>query len=130
MSERCSSGYKLLSEKAEAKKMSVCNFVLSVFREYLTCDLYLREYMKNRPSFCSSLEHWKNDIHDILHKESEEHILFPFMTDCNYRELTKILHVEVFEYIFDRPTALIFCYERRSPLTRNGSVQYVTMEDF
>ena len=123
------SGYKLLTEKAADKEMSACDLVTAVFRERLTCDLYLREHMKNRPSFCPPIEHWKNNIHDILHKESEEHVLFPFLADCNYRELTKILHVEVFEYIFDRPTALIFCYEKRNPLTKNGSVQYVAIEE-
>ena len=95
------------------------DMVIAVFREYLTCDLYLREHMKNRPAFCTSLERWKNDIHDILHEEAETHALFPFLQNCNYRELTKMLHVEVFEYIFDKPTALIFCYEKRNPLTNN-----------
>ena len=128
MCGQCTSGYKLLEERATAKEMSVCDLVIAVFREYLTCDLYLREHMKNRPVFFSSLESWKNDIHGILHEEAESHALFPFLQNCNYRELTKILHVEVFEYIFDCPTAMIFCYERRNPLTKNGMVRYVSVE--
>ena len=83
--------------------------------------------MKNRPAFCPSMERWKNEIHDILHEEAGSHVLFPLLQNSNYRELTKILHVEVFEYIFDKPTALIFCYEKRSPLTKNGMVQYVSI---
>lgn len=88
-------------------------------REYITYDLYLREHMKNRPSFSPSLENRKNDIYEILHNESETHILFPELSDCNYRELTKILHVEIFEYIFDKPIAMIFYYDKRDPLTNN-----------
>ena len=119
---------KLLSERAAAKEMSVCNFVTAFFKECLTMDLYLRENMKNRPVFCSSLERWKSDIHDILYEESQTHALFPALSDCSYRDLTKNLHVEVFEYIFDKPTALIYHYEERSPLTKNCRVQYVPVE--
>ena len=118
---------KLLSERVAAKEMSVCNFVTAFFKECLTMDLYLRENMKNRPAFCPSMERWKNEIHDILHEEAGSHVLFPLLQNSNYRELTKILHVEIFEYIFDKPTALIFCYEKRSPLTKNGMVQYVSI---
>ena len=91
-------------------------------KEYITYDLYLREHMKNRPGFALSQEKWKDTIHDILHKESETHMLFPELADYNYRELTKILHVEVFEFIFDTPAAVLFCYNRRNPLTNNCDI--------
>lgn len=90
--------------------------------EYLLYDLYLREHMKNRPAFAPSLEPWKDAIHDILHRESTEHSLFPELADCNYRELTKALHAEVFTAIFDRPTLVLFGYDKRDPLTNNGTV--------
>ena len=128
MSGRSADGYKLLTESAAPKEISACDLMIAAFREYLTCDLYLRENMKNRPAFCPSLERWKNDIHDILHVEAEDHALFPTLSNCSYRDLTKILHVEVFEYIFDKPTALIYYYEERSPLTKNCRVQYVPVE--
>lgn len=89
-------------------------------REYLLLDLYLREHMKNRPAFAPSLEPWKAAIHDILHREALEHTRFPELADCNYRELTKALHVEVFTAIFEEPVAFLFGYERRDPLTNNG----------
>ncbi len=93
---------------------------LSMLREYIVYDLYLREHMKNRPSFAPSQEPWRDAIHDILHRESAEHTLFPELADYNYRELTKALHVEVFTSIFDAPAAVLFGYERRDPLTNNG----------
>ena len=40
-----------------------------------------------------------------------------------------MLHVEVFEYMLGAPVAVIFCYENRDPITKNGSVRYVTMEE-
>lgn len=119
-----SSAYKLLKERAAVKDLSVCDYAISVFLEYITCDLYLREHMKNRPSFCLSQDKWKDEIRDIFYEESLSHELFPDLADCNYRELTKVLHVEIFEYFFDEPTALIFYYAKRSPLTRNCMVQY------
>ena len=122
--------WKTFLSKRAAKIGLTPEYVISVFREYLTIDLYLREHMKNRPAFCSSLERWKNKIHDILHEESETHALFPALSDCNYRELTKVLHVEIFECIFNRPTAMIFSYEKRSPLTKNCSVQYKYLSSF
>ena len=83
--------------------------------------------MKNRPSFAPAPEPWKNAIHDILHRESLEHTLFPELAACNYRELTKALHVEVFTAIFDEPTAILFGYERRDPLTNNGTAVKVSL---
>lgn len=126
--QHLASGYKLLVKQAAVMNLSAYDYVLEVFRERLTTDLYLREHVKNRPDFCPSQDKWKNQIHDILYAESQTHALFPSLSDCNYRELTKILHVEVFEYIFDCPTALIFCYEKRNPLTNNCNVQYISME--
>lgn len=113
--------------KRAAKLNLSTEYVISVYRERLICDLYLREHMKNRPSFCTSSDRWKDEIRDILYEESKTHALFPILSDCNYRELTKVLHVEVFEHIFNRPTAMIFCYEKRDPLTKNCSVQYKTI---
>lgn len=96
-----------------------------LLREYITYDLYLREHMKNRPSFAPSLERWKDDIHNILYRESETHEMFPKLSGCNYRELTRALHVEVFGLIFEEPTAVVFCYEQRDPLTHNcKTVEY------
>lgn len=93
---------------------------ISRLKEVLLYDLYLREHMKNRPAFAPSQEPWKEVIHDALHRESLEHTRFPELAGCNYRELTKRLHGEVFTHIFDEPTLVLFGYERRDPLTNNG----------
>lgn len=107
-----------------SKEQKIC-----ILREYITYDLYLREHMKNRPSFSPSLENRKNDIYDIMHNESETHILFPELSNCNYRELTKILHVEVFEFIFDKPKAVLFYYDKRDPLTNNCFVVKIAVSE-
>lgn len=101
---------------------------VSLWKEYITYDLYLREHMKNRPGFAFSQEKWKDMIHDILHTESETHALFLELANCNYRELTKTLHVEVFESIFNTPVAVLFCYSRRNPLTNNCEIVTVPVK--
>ena len=124
-----SHGYKLLVKQAASMNLSARDYVMGVFRERLTTDLYLREHVKSRPAFCSSLDKWKDQIRDILYEESQTHALFPMLSDCSYRELTKMLHVEVFEYkLGPSPVAMIFCYEKRDPLTKNYMWQYVSIE--
>lgn len=92
---------------------------LSVLKEYLTYDLYLREHMKNRPSFAPPDGRWKGSIRDLLQREADTHALFPQLSGCSYRELSKQLHAEVFTCIFRQPVAVLFCYQRRDPLTNN-----------
>lgn len=122
------SGYKLLAERAAAKEMLVCDLVIAVFRERLTEDLYLREHVKNRPAFCPFLDRWHGQIYDILYEESQTHELFPMLAHCSYRELTKVLHVEVIEFLFEQPAALVFYYDIRNPLTNNCVVKYKSIE--
>lgn len=110
-----------ISSDASLKDWKEC----AILKEYILYDLYLREHMKNRPPFVGSLERWKDRIHDILHEESRLHTLFPELSGCNYRELTKVLHVEVFEHIFGETQAVLFCYERRDALTNNCMVAKV-----
>lgn len=91
----------------------------AILTEHLTYDLYLREHMKNRPSFAHPDSQWKDTVRDILYEESKSHSCFPELAHCNYRELTKTLHVEVFAHIFPQPAAVLFYYGRRNPLTKN-----------
>lgn len=102
---------------------------ICALKETLTYDLYLREHIKNRPSFAHSLEHWKQEIDGLLKEEAKTHAFYPELKHCSYRELTKALHIEVFETIFDHPTALLFGYTRRDPLTNNGTVKKIVCCD-
>lgn len=119
--------YDILMEFGEAwiRNHMPSERLILLLREYLTYDLYLREHMKNRPSFALSLENRKDDIHNILYKESQDHLMFPELSGYSYRELTKALHVEIFENIFEQPAIVVFCYDRRDPLTNNCIVTKV-----
>ncbi len=116
--------YEILLEFAvsiiTASKKSDAGPQADVCREYLAYDIYLREHMKNRPDFLPSLQSWKDAIHGILSQEAKTHALFPQLSHCGYRELTKTLHVEIFPTIFGQPAAGVFYYGARDPLTNNG----------
>lgn len=109
------------SRKGSAFAQDMPDDSVNTLKESLTYDLYLREHVKNRPSFACSLEHRKQEIRDLLLKESQTHAYFPQFHTCSYRELTKLLHVEVFETLFSQPAAVLFSYDRRDPLTNNGT---------
>lgn len=113
-------GQTQTAKPTEPDRQMIIDRQLSLLKEYILYDLYLREHMRNRPAFAPALAPWKNVIHDIVHKESLDHSLFPELSDCNYRQLTIVLHVEVFTAIFEEPVAVLFGYERRDPLTNNG----------
>lgn len=89
-------------------------------RETLTLDLYLREHMKNRPGFAAPSSQWKQTVQDILLKEAQTHALFAEYSGYRYKELVKVLHVEVFETIYAQPEAVVFSYQKKDPLTNNG----------
>lgn len=102
---------------------------LSAFREYLTYDLYLREHMKNRPSFAFPQDQWKHKLRSLLQEEAGTHARFPEYKGYSYRELTKVLHIEVFETIFDHPSAVLFGYKNRDPLTNNGTAVQISLDN-
>lgn len=120
-----------ISQTADAKTCQATDRMaqkqITALKEYLTYDLYLREHMKNRPAFAFSLDQWKHEIRGLLQAEAKTHALFPEFKDCSYRDLTKALHIEVFETIFDQPTAVLFGYEKRDPLTNNGTAIQISL---
>lgn len=92
---------------------------IEAWKECLTYDLYLREHMKNRPPFARSARHWSDAMRDLFYEESKSHARFPQLAHCNYRELTKALHMEAFTQVFPKPAIVIFYYGKRDPLTNN-----------
>ena len=76
--------------------------------------------MKNRPGFAAPNSQWKQAVQDILLKEAQTHALFAEYSGYRYKELVKVLHVEVFETIYAQPEAVVFSYQKKDPLTNNG----------
>ena len=69
-----------------------------MYRELLTFDIYLREKMKTRPAFAKSQDSLKDISRKIYQKEEEVRELLPAYKEYNSKQLSKMTHLEEFEY--------------------------------
>ena len=93
----------------------------ALYRELLTCDMYLREKCKSRPSFAPDLSPYRQAL-----RQAEER-----------PDFRKTDHLEVFTYrvwendaeemrrACHKPTIVRFSYENRSPLDHNAALHIV-----
>lgn len=86
------------------------------FREWMLFDLYERENLKTRPSWAADLSRYRQPIRDFYGEEAETHACLPDYSDCDARRLAGLTHLEVFHYIYERDTAVLFSYRNRDPL--------------
>ena len=87
-----------------------------------------RSKAENAALLKEKLEGLCGQIDGLLKEEAKTHAFFPELEHCNYRELTKALHIEVFETIFNHPAALLFGYTKRDPLTNNSTVKIIHLK--
>lgn len=75
-----------------------------VYRELLTFDMYLRENLKSRPGFAGGISvEDKAVIRDIYREEEEKRLLLPGYEAYDWKQLSKMTHVEPFQYpVWDR----------------------------
>ena len=69
---------------------------LAVYRELLTYDMYLRENLKSRPEFAGNLTEWKDAIRDFYQKEERSHHYLPDYVGYDWKQLSKMTHLEPF----------------------------------
>ena len=110
-------------EKAPEKK--------KMYRELLTFDIYLREKMKTRPAFAKSQDSLKDISREIYQKEEETKELLPAYAEYNSKQLSKMTHLEEFEYsvweygkcekLVDNQL-MIFDYNERNPLNAEARI--------
>lgn len=102
---------------------------LEMFRQLLVYDIYLREKIKTRPEFALLSEEQKKVSTDIYKKEEEERVLLPDYREYNSKQLSKMTHLEVFQYrVWEKGSceemkascAVLFDYKKRNPLTRDA----------
>lgn len=96
-----------------------------MYRELLTFDIYLRENMKTRPAFAKSQDTLKDISREIYQKEEEMRELLPAYAQYNSKQLSKMTHLEEFEYSvwecgecqkLTKNQFVIFDYNERNPL--------------
>ena len=105
----------------------------AVYRELLTYDMYLRENLKSRPEFAPDLKDYKEEISSFYKKEAAERRFLDGYEGCDWKQLSRMTHLEPFVYpVWDMPKLLegyddieamepeggfvLFDYGKRNPL--------------
>lgn len=105
----------------------------AVYRELLTYDMYLRENLKSRPEFAHDLKDYKEEISSFYKKEAAECRFLDGYEGCDWKQLSRMTHLEPFAYpVWDMPKLLegygdieameseggfaLFDYGKRNPL--------------
>ncbi len=110
-----------------------------VYRELLTFDLYLRENLKSRPEFADDLRErpeTKRFIREFYRIEAQEHKFLPAYEGYDWKQLSRMTHLEPFRYAVWNPAEItdesdrsvryvLFDYESRSPLTREAGIRVI-----
>jgi len=104
---------------------------VSVYQELLTYDLYLRENVKSRPDFCTNMTDasYKEYIRNFYQEEEKSRRFLPSYGRYDWKQLSKMTHLEPFHYpVWDMkqllkqrdrnsaPTYVLFDYQNRNPL--------------
>ena len=93
----------------------------ALFRELLTCDMYLREKCKSRPSFAPELSPYRQVLRQAeerpdFHKTDHLEVFTYRVWESDAEEIRRTCH---------KPTIVRFSYENRSPLDHNASLYIV-----
>ena len=100
-----------------------------LYTELLTCDYYLRENAKSRPSFAADQTCYYREMADFYEKEEKEPEILTFLDDTDTIGEDTETTMEAFFYPvwencpekicerWEKPGFLLFDYEKRNPLT-------------
>lgn len=98
---------------------------LSMCREWMLFDLYLRENLKTRPDWAQDLSAWKPAFREFYRQEENNRRYLPKLEGRDARQLAKMTHLEVFSHAFEKETAVLFSYEERDPLSYSARWQII-----
>lgn len=100
--------------------------------ELLTYDLYARENLKSRPVFMKDVKEKKEELREILEKESKEPRLLSGYEGIQPGQLGRMIHGEWFTFNIEEAVRtgkpgtkgqwLLFDYQRRNPLNHQALV--------
>lgn len=107
----------------------------AVYKELLTYDMYLRENLKSRPDFATNITPFKEQVRDFFQKEADERVLLPHYQQYDWKQLSKMTHLEPFYYpVWDvesiteaaqKPSFVLFDYQNRNALTYEAAVRVI-----
>lgn len=134
-----------------------------IYKELLTYDMYLRENLKSRPAFATDLaggteesKAARSAIREFYRQEEQERKWLPGYAEYDWKQLSKMTHLELFRYpVWDEETLIaesehvsaavctgetcvakpdmqdmrgvLFDYRRRDALTYEADTQFVSV---
>jgi radical SAM superfamily enzyme YgiQ (UPF0313 family) len=103
------------------------------YKELLLYDLYLRENLKSRPVWADDLSSYKKEIRSFYQKEEMSPEYLKGYEEYNYRQLSKMTHIEVFHYDVKAQNQkclcyILFDYRNRNPLTYDAQTYIIKKE--
>ena len=105
----------------------------AIYRELLTYDMYLRENLKSRPAFAANITgEDKEVIRTVYQKEEQERQLLPSYEKYDWKQLSKMTHIEMFQYpVWDVEALEKFCRMREDGNAKQErEVAYYVLFDY
>ena len=97
---------------------------IAEYREWLTLDLYLRDNVKNRPTFLGENRVTPDEAAAFYKAEEEERRYLSGYEGYDRRQMRKMTHLEKI-----REEVLLFDYRKRNPLNGDAAVYKVEMPE-
>lgn len=101
---------------------------LPLYRELLTCDMYLRENLKSRPDFAADISLYKESIREFYRREEIERRYLPDYAGYDRKQLEKMTHLEPFVYPVWREAFYKEDRERQENHGNPGEVYFVLFD--
>ncbi len=108
-----------------------------VYRELLLYDMYLRENLKSRPDFAKDINtaDIREKIRAFYQKEEQERFYLPDYVGYDWKQMSKMTHLEPFYYPVwrgEEPEAegelvayVLFDYKNKNPLTGEAATEVI-----
>lgn len=128
-------GYSRKSHNRIARYNILREFIIDNFPqesdricEYMILDLYARENLKSRPDWACDLKKYKDIIYSFYKSEEAAPFYLKEYEGYNFKQLIKMTHLEIFNFIDGEQSAYLFDYRRRNPVNKEALIIKICME--
>ena len=104
----------------------------AIYKELLTYDMYLRENLKSRPDFAADMteESIKEAIRNFYRTEEEERRFLPDYSQYDWKQLSKMTHLEPFVYPVWDVEAMLAVQDVADKEKKQQKIQFFVLFDY